>query len=83
MQITGMRLTGLFFTCEWIWFGILESYAIKRFMRLTGMPLAEDVCIGLQKINSHLNPLNLRSNWHAKRRLLIFQSSAILFDTVF
>jgi len=34
----------IFFTCEWIWFGILESYAIKRFMRLTGMQLAEVVC---------------------------------------
>ena len=34
----------IFFTCEWIWFGILQSYAIKRFMRLTGMQLAEVVC---------------------------------------
>jgi len=26
-----------FFTCEWFWFGIPESYAIKRFIRLTNM----------------------------------------------
>jgi len=34
----------IFYTCEWLWFGILEPYAIKRFMRLTGMQLAEVVC---------------------------------------
>ena len=33
----------IFFTCEWVWFGILQSYAIKRFMRLTGMQLADFV----------------------------------------
>jgi len=31
--------------CEWLWFGILESYAIKWFMRLTGIQLAEVICI--------------------------------------
>ena len=31
--------------CEWLLFGILESYAVKWFMRLTGMQLAEVICI--------------------------------------
>jgi len=35
----------ILFTCEWLWFGILESYAIKRCMHLTGMQLTEVVCI--------------------------------------
>jgi len=33
----------IFFMCKWLWFGILESYAMKRFMRLTDMQLAEVV----------------------------------------
>jgi len=45
MQITGMWNQIIFVTCEWLWFEILESYAIKQFMRLTGMHLAETVCI--------------------------------------
>jgi len=31
----------IFFACEWLWFGILEPYAMKRFMHLTSMQLAE------------------------------------------
>jgi len=33
----------IFFTCEWLWFGIPESNAMKWFMRLTDMQLAEVV----------------------------------------
>jgi len=38
----------IFFTCEWLWFGILESYAIKRFM-----PLTDFVCSNYSKIFSN------------------------------
>jgi len=34
----------IFFMCEWLWFGILESYAIKWFMRLSSIQLAQVVC---------------------------------------
>jgi len=45
MQITVMRLTvGLLFFVFVVWFGILESYAIKQFMCVIGMKLAEVVC---------------------------------------
>ena len=40
-----MRLTvGLLFFVFVVWFGILESYAIKQFMCVIGMKLAEVVC---------------------------------------
>ena len=35
----------IFFTCEWLLFGIPESYVIEQFMRLTGMQIAEVICI--------------------------------------
>ena len=34
----------IFFACKWLWFGIVESYAIKQFMRLTDTQLAEVIC---------------------------------------
>jgi len=42
----------IFFTCEWLWFGILESYAIKWFMRLIGMQRAEAVCTNISYTGS-------------------------------
>jgi len=42
------------------WFEILESYAIKLFMRLTGMQLAEVVCTSIGKGTSHRSSMNLQ-----------------------
>jgi len=35
----------IFFTSEWEWFGIMQCYAIKRFMPLTNIRLTDFVCI--------------------------------------
>jgi len=43
-KFTNVRYIPILFMCEWLWFGILESYAIKQFMCLTSMQLDEVVC---------------------------------------
>ena len=47
MRITVMQLIILriFFSYFLFWLRILESYALKRFMRLTGMQLAKVFCM--------------------------------------
>jgi len=63
--------------CEWLWFGILQSYAIKRLMRLTSMQLAEVVCIGYRyQLSVHAWPIH--RYWHRLQKCHIGQS--ILFN---